>query len=194
MPPVLPEVLERCGYEFDSSFTAGDVLSNFPYALSRGLGMTEDTSLYEFPVTLEDEEAPGLPGHVDKDLDVIEANAGNGAISVLLVHPNDPKHKVAAEERLIKRLPVGVRASDLITFARYWRARDRARWAVEPTRDPSEWTLTVQVDEPVNGLTFEFQRHLMTVQGMAGLRVEPYRLILPALNPGEAVLSLRYAP
>src|SRR5208283_2625855 len=39
VPPFLPEALVRCGYEFDSSFTAGDVLSNFPYELDFDLGM-----------------------------------------------------------------------------------------------------------------------------------------------------------
>jgi hypothetical protein len=38
VPPYLPEALVRCGYEFDSSFTAGDVLSNFPYELDFDLG------------------------------------------------------------------------------------------------------------------------------------------------------------
>ena len=61
--------------EFASSEPGpGDVLSNFPYSLPSGLGMTEDTAIYEFPVTMEDEEPPGLPGHVDSNLDVIEAN------------------------------------------------------------------------------------------------------------------------
>lgn len=194
VPPALPEALQRCGYEFDSSFTAGDVLTNFPYALPKGLSLTEDTSLYEFPVTMEDEEAPGLAGHVEKDLDVIEANARNGAINVLLVHPNDPEHKVPAEEALLKRLPAGVRASDLITFARYWRARDQAVWEAQPESQAGKWTLKLRVAEPAEGLTFEFQRALAGADGLPGLRVEAHRLILPALNPGQEVtLHLQYS-
>jgi hypothetical protein len=97
VPPTLPEALERCGYEFDSSFTAGDVLTNFPYSLPLELGMTEDTQIYEFPVTIEDEEAPGLAGHIDSDLTVIGANADNGAITVLLARIS---HRGLAKSRL----------------------------------------------------------------------------------------------
>jgi hypothetical protein len=194
VPPALPEALERCGYEFDSSFTAGDVLTNFPYSLPLELGMIEDTPIYEFPVTLEDEEAPGLSAHLESDLKVIEANAGNGAINVLLVHPNDPGQKVPAEEALIRRLPAGVGASDLASFARYWRARDHLRWMAQPTRDPLEWTLTIRGPELVSGLTFEFQRSIAKADGIASLQVEPHRLILPALAAGqEVVLRIRYA-
>jgi hypothetical protein len=195
VPPALPEALERCGYEFDSSFTAGDVLTNFPYSLSLELGMTEDTRIYEFPVTMEDEEAPGLAGHIDSDLTVIEANADNGAISVLLVHPNDPGNKVPAEEAIIRRLPAGVGTSDLAAFARYWRARDHVRWLIQSSRDPLELTLKVRAAEIVNGLTFEFQRQIAKADGIGSLRVEPHRLILPVLRVGqEVVLRIRYAP
>ena len=38
VPVSLPEALERSGYQFDSSFTGDDVLSNFPFALPRDLG------------------------------------------------------------------------------------------------------------------------------------------------------------
>jgi hypothetical protein len=195
VPPTLPEALERSGYEFDSSFTAGDVLTNFPYSLPLELGMTEDTRIYEFPVTMEDEEAPGLAGHVDSDLKVIEANADNGAINVLLVHPNDPGNKVPAEEAIIRRLPAGVGTSDLATFAHYWRARDHVRWLIQPSRDPLEWTLKVRSAELVSGLTFEFKRQIAKADGIGSLRVEPHRLILPALPAGqEVVVRIRYAP
>ena len=157
--------------------------------------MTEDTRIYEFPVTMEDEEAPGLPGHVDSDLTVIEANSDNGAINVLLVHPNNPGEKVPAEEAIIRRLPAGVGASDLATFAQFWRARDHVRWLVQPLRDPLELTLTVRAEELVNGLTFEFQRQIAKADGIGNLRLEPHRLILPTLPAGqEVVLRIRYAP
>jgi hypothetical protein len=143
---------------------------------------------------MEDEEAPGLPGRLEKDLDVIEANARNGAINVLLVHPNDPRDKVPAEEALLRRLPAGVKASDLITFARFWRARDKLTWEALPESDSLQWTLKLNINEPVEGLTFEFQRELMSADGLSAVRVEAHRLILPAIERGrEVVLHVRYA-
>jgi hypothetical protein len=187
-PPTLPEVLERCGYWFDSSFTAGDVLSNFPYSLPLGLGMTEDSAIYEFPVTMEDEEAPGLPGHVDNNLNVIEANAANGAINVLLVHPNDPSHKVPAEEAMIRRLPAGVGLSDMLSFASFWRARDHVLWTVMAGPDPLDSGVKVRVLEAVKGLTFDFQCQIGKAEGMDRLQVKPHQLILPELRAEQEVL------
>jgi hypothetical protein len=172
---------------FDSSFTAGDVLSNFPYALPLGLGTTEDSIIYEFPVTMEDEESPGLAGHVESDLNLIEANAENGAINVLLVHPNDPSHKVPAEEAIIRKLPQGVGVSDLLTFARFWRARERVAWTVQTAKDPLELVVSVRAREPIRGLTLEFQCPIAKAEGGDGLRIEGNRLILPAIGAQQEV-------
>ena len=57
VPQTLPEVLQRCGYEFDSSFTSGEVLSSFPYSLPLDLGFVQDSAIYEFPVAIEAEAA-----------------------------------------------------------------------------------------------------------------------------------------
>ena len=51
-------MLERCGYEFDSSFTAPDVMTNFPYALMLDRGFKDETTIYEFPFAIEDEASP----------------------------------------------------------------------------------------------------------------------------------------
>ena len=97
VPVSLPQALERSGYQFDSSFTADDVLSNFPYALPLGLGFDEDSQIYEFPVTIEDEESSGFAKRVPQALEVILANAENEAVSVLLVHSNESAQKAAAK-------------------------------------------------------------------------------------------------
>ncbi len=39
VPASLPEALQRTGYRFDSSFTANDVLTDFPYPLPLGSGV-----------------------------------------------------------------------------------------------------------------------------------------------------------
>ena len=125
VPPSLPEALERSGYEFDSSFTADDVLSNFPYALPLDLGFDEDSRIYEFPVTIEDEEPPGFAKRVPQALDVILANAENEAANVLLVHSNESIEKAPAEQELLRQLPQDIGKSDMLHFARFWKARDR---------------------------------------------------------------------
>lgn len=195
VPRTLPEALERCGYEFDSSFTACDVLSNFPYHLPRDLGFADDSGVYEFPVTIEDEEAPGIAARVPEALEVIRANADNGAVNVLLIHTNDAKGKLQAESSLLKALPDDVGVGDLLSFARFWRARDRLLWRVTPEPSPGTGAgaatrvlrLDVTADEPVSGLTFEFAGPLASITGDATLLPDRRHAVLPDLQPRQRI-------
>lgn len=192
-PPSLPEALQRCGYLFDSSFAAGDVLTNFPYPMPLELGFKEDSGIFEFPVTIEDEE-PLLEQRVDKTLEVIRANAENGAVTVILVHPNEAVKKLQAEEAMISQLPKDVTATDLIGFARFWRARDRLKWSVAPAQSSMGVRLTVSTDEPVEGLTFEFQRRIASVDADAKLLNDHRRIVLPAMKSGDKrAVNIRFA-
>jgi hypothetical protein len=182
VPPTLPEALQRCGYRFDSSFTADDVLSNFPYALPLGLLFEEDSAIYEFPVTIDDSEDPPLAQRVDNALEVIRANAENGAPNVVLIHPTESQGKLLAEEALLRRLPPGVKAMDLESFARFWRARDRLQWAIRTTGDQGQMELEVTSDEQIEGSTFEFQREIAGVKGDAKLLPDRRRILLPTLE------------
>jgi hypothetical protein len=187
VPVPLPEALERSGYQFDSSFTADDVLSNFPYALPENLGFEEDSQIYEFPVTIEDEEAPGFAKRVPQALEVIRANAENEAVNVLLVHSNEAGEKAAAEEELLRDLPADIGKSDMLSFAKFWRARDRLQWAITSGAAPSQVALQVQPEESVQGLTFEFERSISAVSNGASVSPDDHRIILPELKAGQAV-------
>jgi hypothetical protein len=194
-PAALPEALERCGYAFDSSFSTGDVLSNFPYRLSLGLGMTEDSAVYEFPVTIEDREPPPFAERIAAALHVIGDNAGNGAVSVLLIHPDDPQAEVPAEESLLAQLSRDIEVSDLLDFARFWRARDQLQWSVGPTSDPDQVLLRVAAPRPVSGLTFEFSRPVASVEGGAYRKLGPHQLVLAGLAANQKVeFRVHYAP
>ena len=194
VPPSLPEALARTGYLFDSSFTADDVLTHFPYALPLGLDFDEDSGLYEFPVTFEDEEKPALPQRIDRALDVIRANAENQAINVILIHSNEAHVKLAAEQMLLRELPPDVTATDLQGYAEFWRGLEGLRWSVHPGSGPSEASIVVAATEPVNGATLEFQRPIATVDGGARLLPDHHRIVLPALKAQEtASFEVRYA-
>jgi hypothetical protein len=193
VPVSLPEALERSRYQFDSSFTADDVLSNFPFALPRNLGFEEDSEIYEFPVTIEDEESPGFAKRVPQALQVILANAENGAVSVVLIHSNESLLKAAAEQDLLRQLPPDIVKTDMLTFAKFWRARDRLHWSLTTTSVPTEAVLQVNSEESVIGLTFEFQRPIASVTGGATLFPDNRHVVLPELAPGRNVsLHINY--
>jgi hypothetical protein len=193
VPYSLPEVLERSDYQFDSSFTADDVLSNFPFALPRDMGFEEDSEIYEFPVTIEDEESPGFAQRVPQALKVILANAENGAVSVVLIHSNESRLKAAAEEELLRKLPADIIKTDMVSFATFWRARDRLQWTVTATSLPVQVVLQVKSHDSVTGLTFEFQRPIATITGGAILSPDNRHVVLQELGPGDSVsLRIRY--
>jgi hypothetical protein len=194
VPPSLPEALVRSGYQFDSSFTSDDVLSNFPYALPLGQGFDEDSGLYELPVTIEDEEAPGYAKRVPQALEVIRANAENGAISVVLVHSNESKTKAPAEEEMLRQLPIDIGKMDMLSFAKFWRARDRLQWrAVWSSASAAALQITSQ--EPLTGLTLEFQRPVASITGGASISEDQRHIVLPDLKPGETLsLQVTYHP
>jgi hypothetical protein len=185
-PRSLPEALARCGYEFDSSFTAPDVLTNFPYALPMGLEFERDSGIYEFPVTIEDEELPPLGERVRSALDIFEANAANGAISVVLIHPTGGGDKLKAERAMLEGLPPGVAARDPLEFARYWRARDRLQWSLLPGAKPREVVLQVASPEAVRGITFVFEQAVASASGGAKLLEDRRTLVLEPLEAGKA--------
>jgi len=189
VPVSLPEALIRTGYQFDSSFTADDVLTHFPYALPLGVGFEEDSGVYEFPVTFEDEEKPPLLQRVGSALEVIRANAENQAINVLLIHPNEAGDKLAAEQSLLRQLPSDVTATDPQSYAQFWRATRRMHWSVQPTTHPNEVRLAVEPDEPVTNVTFEFRRSIAHVDGAARLLPDHHRIVIPTLK-GQVPISL----
>ena len=181
VPLSLPEALVRTGYLFDSSFTADDVLTHFPFALPLGVGFEEDSRIYEFPVTFEDEEKPPLLQRVSSALEVIRANAENQAINVLLIHPNQAGDKLAAEQALLRQLPPDVTATDLQSFAQFWRATRRMHWSVQTTSHPKEIKLIIHTEDQVKGITFDFQRSIAHVDGNARLLPDQHRIVLPDL-------------
>jgi hypothetical protein len=124
---------------------------------------------------------------VPQALEVILANAENEAVSVLLIHSNESSLKAAAEQDLLRQLPPDIIKTDMLTFAKFWRARDHIHWSLNPTSVPTEVLLQVESDESVIGLTFEFQRPIATVTGGATLFPDNRHLVLPELAPGHSV-------
>lgn len=202
IPDALPEALQRCGYLFDSSFTADDVLSNFPYSLPLGLGFDEDSGIDEFPITIEDTEPPPalpLPQRVPQALEVIRANAENEAINVVLIHSNEAGAKLRAEEQIIEQLPPTITATDLLSYAEFWRARNLLHWSFAPEGN-SAANLTVQSDTPAAGITLEFQRQIDSVStdskivGQApALLPDHHRIVFPVLGGSALHLRVTYA-
>ena len=196
VPPYLPEALQRCGYDFDSSFTANDVMTNFPYRLYLDLGMTESAEIFEFPVTIEDEQKPPLRDRIGSALRIITANADNGAPNAVLIHSNNSGEKWETEKKLLSALPKDIAVTNMTTFADFWKARDQVRWQYAALPDGS---VRVQLTIPsrISGLTLSSPRPVLSVNQVDGApyaeaSYTAHSITLPALEPGTVAFIIRY--
>ena len=132
-PHMLIRVLEEAGYLYDSTFSANDVLTAFPFrALRDRFPGSPESDVLEIPVTLDDSMGYLTPDSVDKAVEVwmeiARANMENEAITVLLVHPSDTRtstFKLEAQEGLMKGVvEMEGWMGDLTTFGEFWRDRD----------------------------------------------------------------------
>jgi hypothetical protein len=126
------KVLEESGYLYNSTYSANDVLTAFPFLAlkERNLGSIE-SSVFEFPVTLDDSlgflTSDTIDKAVDLWLEVIHANKNNEAITVLLIHPSDTRDKTfkleAQESVMNKIIDIGGWMGVLTTYGNFWRDR-----------------------------------------------------------------------
>lgn len=119
-------VMDALGYGYDSSESANDVLTNFPYRCKYDRTTNGAVSnVYEIPMTISDQNitAENYQEKLAAWLSVIEKNAANSAPTVLLIHPNRD-FKLTAEKLLLDQLPADIRIIDMDAFGDYWRNRD----------------------------------------------------------------------
>jgi hypothetical protein len=199
--PHAPEMLARLGYHVDSTRAVGEVLSNFPFRLMTEWPDPRNVDVYELPVTLEDEAPPRLDQRVDAALEIIAANADNGAPTSMLIHPNVTDYKLAAEEEIVTRLPEGVKAIDPATFGAFWRARDQVA-IIRIDYDVLESTVSVTLLPALDtkGLSLRVGSDILSVEAPAGAKLvagpgSGKLVLLPDLPAQkEATIVLRYQP
>lgn len=109
-PPQLIRILENSGYLYDSTFSANDVLSAFPFFAfkDRTIG-SEESNIIEIPVTLDDSLSFLTPQSIHHAVktwkEVITAITENGGITVLLIHPSETRtqdYKLKAQEEVMR--------------------------------------------------------------------------------------------
>ncbi|MGC9312985.1 MAG: polysaccharide deacetylase family protein [Sediminispirochaetaceae bacterium] len=135
-PPELISILEAAGYKYDSSFSANDVLTTFPYfALPQRQPGEIESSIVEIPVTFDEAVGYLTSGNravaVKQWKEVVTAHAANETISVLLVHPSDTRdrtYKLDAQRELMEHAR-GLDAwmGGIGEFGDFWRARHELR-------------------------------------------------------------------
>ena len=149
-PFVLPQVLEAVGYRYSSSVTANSSLTHLPFALDYNRESAAETTMFEFPVTVEDEALPPLGERLPQTLDLAHKLARYGGSMVVLIHPDILDHKLAFERGLVAALKADAWFGAMGEFGAWWAARDAV--GVDVAANGSERVLTLDIPQKIAGL------------------------------------------
>ena len=101
-PFSLPQALRATGYLYSSTATANNSLTHLPYQLNYGRLTDSEVEVFEFPVTIEDEELPKMGDRLPQALEVARQVSRYGGLCVVLIHPNILDHKMAFEKGFVE--------------------------------------------------------------------------------------------
>ena len=129
-PKDLIEVLEDLGYEYNSSYSACDVLTNFPYQNVIGRSFSQRlSSIYEFPVTISDvfsNDPISSTNYIEKADIWIETalkNMDNGAPTMLLIHPNRTYKLDGLRHLLDGLVEQNIEIMEIGKYGDFWKSR-----------------------------------------------------------------------
>jgi hypothetical protein len=160
----LPQSLAATGFLYSSSVTASSSLTHLPFQLdfNRSYDLSyerkykkvpvAETSIYEFPITLEDQSLPPLLDRLPEALDLAKKISHEGGIYVILIHPNVIADKFKFETEFVKALNnSSVWYGSINEFGDWWSARNRVE--VDILNNGNSLTVSLTAPVAISGLT-----------------------------------------
>ena len=153
----LAYALQQTGYTFNSTFSANDVLTNFPfYTVDQKKYSGAQLRVLEIPMTISDVWTPSMsstnyPEKVAVWASVTRKNDENNAPTVLLIHPNRT-WKVTAEEMYLDSLPETAIVLPMEEFGEFWQERDTLEFTSALTNNVLR--IQLNTNEPDERLSF----------------------------------------
>ena len=181
----------QTGYRFDSSFTANDLLTDFPFRELDDASYTKESTITEFPILITDSQTPMLP-LVPRFEQVLDEESVFHGVSAVLIHPDVVADKLPTELALYEHYKHRFWVGGVDAFGQFWLRRARVSLATSFAGDVE----TVRITSPdgVTGLTLDFGTAMSVsgVQGTTAVTTDAGRsVILGTLAPGQtAVLQL----
>jgi hypothetical protein len=152
-PQALPEALVAAGYRYASSTTANNSLTHLPY----GHDDCSESPIFEFPVTIEDEEKPALFNRLEDAVKLAHQIAVHGGLVTVLIHPNyveGETDKLMFEEAFVDEVKDLSWFGSVSDLGQWWSARDKVDVQVQPLNS-SEQQLILQAPEKISGLALD---------------------------------------
>ena len=184
-PYSLPQSLHATGYRFSSSVTANNSLTHLPFQLTHDRRRQAETPIFEFPVTIEDEEKPRLGERLPQAVNVARQLARHGGCCVVLIHTDILGHKLEFERRFVAAVKDAAWFGTIAEFGDWWAARNEV--AVDTAAQGALKVVQLDVPRSLRGLT---------LHGLAGYRlqsVEPPATRVGQVN-GQFVLAEATGP
>lgn len=190
----LIDVLDELGYRYDTSRSANDVLTNFPYRCLYETSYSGDISnIYEIPMTVSDVpfDETTYDDMLASWMENTMKNVANHAPTVLLIHPNRD-WKLTGQEAFMDALDPEIIIVDMDTYGDYWRDRENLHY--DSVLAGNVLTITIPdsqipVDEKI-GIVVDDGAALagIVVQTQGGLPI-PHRVV--DWNDNSVVVSFR---
>ena len=179
-PYQLPQMLDATGYRFSSSMTANEALTNLPYRDMVDRGFKAPSPVYEFPVTIEDEEGV-LGDRVDAAIDVSRKIAAYHGVVTVLVHTDSTDHKLEFTRKYLAAMKDQAWFATMGEFGRWWAARESVALLQTASSDSAK-SLRVETRQPLSGLTLLLPAGWRYQGGLAGTTQRGERLVLGELT------------
>ncbi|HLJ84881.1 MAG TPA: hypothetical protein VKT51_11975 [Candidatus Eremiobacteraceae bacterium] len=146
------EALTRSGYRFDSSYTAGNLLTVFPFRHLADGSYDHESAVTEFPILITDSKVPMLPLVTDFNK-VLDDEAVLHGVCVVLIHPDVVADKLPTELALYAHVKGRFWVGDLDSFGNFWLNRSRVQIATSFNGDAE--TVRVTAPAAISGLTLD---------------------------------------
>lgn len=159
-PIKLISVLQRCGYRYDSDFSANDIMCNFPFmAFSKRSLKSRESKIVEIPVIFDGSmnqlRQDNLHQMVAEWLRIVELNAENEAVSCILLHPDVTSFKLKAEEMLLEELSKrDIWIGCISDFGEFWANRNLIHFEPDIVGDELRITLSLNEKDVLPGIGF----------------------------------------
>lgn len=188
-PPSLPQAMEAAGYRFGSSETAGNVTTHLPYRSNQDRRYERETSIFEFPIAVEDEIPPAMDLREEEAVALAHQLATYGGSFVILVHPNEAEHKYRFLEGVIPRLQPFAWFGTLAQLGDWWAARDQL--SVDVTRENAATVIRLTTAETIDGISLQLPAGLTLRSPASNADVlEGNRLLIKHLPAGTTRIDL----
>lgn len=152
-PERLPEALEASGYKYASTATSGHVLTHLPFRMNFSRGYADTTSIFQFPIAIEDEIPPHMNLRLDSAIELAEQLSDYGGSFVMLIHPNVTGEKLEFLNAIIPVLEPHSWFGTLQQYGDWWVMRDGV--SVDTSSTEAGIVVTVNSEVPIYGLRLD---------------------------------------